>query len=439
MDSHSLDNHSITSSTGDSCDLVSRVALARHSTRRRQGVPTVSVLVGPFGSSVSAWQSHLSLTGQRSISSYGDWTNLPGSSAIDLNWLRDIEFHWQLEAVVATAWQVACGNSTGIPLGDLRSKSSWEVELLLENSLPDDPAPSAAWLCRVLAPRLTDDMLARHWTSSSRNGNHVFRRMLVRALTQVLPPTAISGLLLFCQLPEREHEWFEAGVCESVRWAIDAPNLPLALRVSPPVWENFAQRHRHDRIASMLREGVVSLNGLASDKGTLIAPTLDHKTSSEVRHPTILEVFGRDGGSSESLELYRQLIEATERSLESPEASDRARSAAERFLFDRLENHPLFAGQFELNGRVEASAKLDQSWEIDLLAKRRRLAVEIDGYYHFQNSEAYRRDRRKDCALQLAGFVVLRFLAEDVVQSLEDILRTIERAFRALLQDRDDS
>ena len=53
------------------------------------------------------------------------------------------------------------------------------------------------------------------------------------------------------------------------------------------------------------------------------------------------------------------------------------------------------------------------------------LAVEIDGYYHFQNPDSYRRDRRKDMELQKHGYLVVRVLAEDVVCRLEEVLETI--------------
>ena len=42
--------------------------------------------------------------------------------------------------------------------------------------------------------------------------------------------------------------------------------------------------------------------------------------------------------------------------------------------------------------------------------------------------EAYRRDRCKDALLQENGYLVLRFLAEDVGQRLDAILDTILRA-----------
>jgi len=62
---------------------------------------------------------------------------------------------------------------------------------------------------------------------------------------------------------------------------------------------------------------------------------------------------------------------------------------------------------------------------VDLLCRTRRLALEIDGYYHFCSPDGYRRDRRKDVLLQQQGFLVLRFLAEDAVAGLETILETV--------------
>jgi very-short-patch-repair endonuclease len=41
------------------------------------------------------------------------------------------------------------------------------------------------------------------------------------------------------------------------------------------------------------------------------------------------------------------------------------------------------------------------------------------------DTEAYRRDRRKDAMLQKTGYFVLRFLAEDAGKRLDEILDTI--------------
>jgi very-short-patch-repair endonuclease len=108
-----------------------------------------------------------------------------------------------------------------------------------------------------------------------------------------------------------------------------------------------------------------------------------------------------------------------------PDAVDRARSAAERFLFERLESLPETAGLFRLNARPGFRSGSVHALEVDLLAESLRLAVEVDGYYHFRDADAYRRDRRKDLELQRRGYLVVRVLADDVVRRLEEILETI--------------
>jgi very-short-patch-repair endonuclease len=57
-----------------------------------------------------------------------------------------------------------------------------------------------------------------------------------------------------------------------------------------------------------------------------------------------------------------------------------------------------------------------------------RVAVELDGPQHLADAGAYRRDRRKDQLLQENGYLVLRFLAEDVAKDLDGVLNAILRA-----------
>ncbi len=56
------------------------------------------------------------------------------------------------------------------------------------------------------------------------------------------------------------------------------------------------------------------------------------------------------------------------------------------------------------------------------------MAVELDGAQHLADPVAYRRDRRKDQLLQENGYLVLRFLAEDVGKELEVVLDAILRS-----------
>ncbi len=70
-----------------------------------------------------------------------------------------------------------------------------------------------------------------------------------------------------------------------------------------------------------------------------------------------------------------------------------------------------------------------------MLAVEARVAVEIDGPQHLADPVAYRRDRRKDALLQESGYVVLRFLAEDVGKHLDNVLDTITRALARRQRD----
>ena len=66
--------------------------------------------------------------------------------------------------------------------------------------------------------------------------------------------------------------------------------------------------------------------------------------------------------------------------------------------------------------------------EVDFLCEALRLVIELDGAQHLADPDAYRRDRRKDAALQERGYFVLRFLCEDLSKRLDDVLDSILRS-----------
>jgi very-short-patch-repair endonuclease len=109
------------------------------------------------------------------------------------------------------------------------------------------------------------------------------------------------------------------------------------------------------------------------------------------------------------------------------EGADRARSASEAFLYQRLESLPRTAGRFRLNVQLPIPFDGHGQMEVDLLAGDSRLVIEIDGGQHLGDQRAYRRDRRKDRLLQENGYFVLRFLAEDVGKNFAEVLDAILR------------
>jgi very-short-patch-repair endonuclease len=114
----------------------------------------------------------------------------------------------------------------------------------------------------------------------------------------------------------------------------------------------------------------------------------------------------------------------------SPQAEGvaRARSASEAFLYRRLQTLPSTANLFRLNTELPIPFDIKGRMEVDLLCEELRLVIELDGGQHLADAAAYRRDRRKDAALQQHGYFVLRFLAEDLGQHLDDVLNTVQRA-----------
>jgi superfamily II DNA or RNA helicase/very-short-patch-repair endonuclease len=110
------------------------------------------------------------------------------------------------------------------------------------------------------------------------------------------------------------------------------------------------------------------------------------------------------------------------------EGEARARSASEAFLYRRLQTLPETKGRFRLNACLPIAFDGTGALEVDLLCDDARVAVELDGAQHLSDPAAYRRDRRKDQLLQENGYLVLRFLAEDVGKELDVVLDSVLRA-----------
>ncbi|HET9627228.1 MAG TPA: DUF559 domain-containing protein, partial [Kofleriaceae bacterium] len=121
-----------------------------------------------------------------------------------------------------------------------------------------------------------------------------------------------------------------------------------------------------------------------------------------------------------------------------PSAGDRgplfhARSAAELALFEALEATPATAGRFERNGFLAVHFG-GKPAEVDLLSRKDRIAIEVDGYYHFTDLDAYRRDRKKDLLLQTHGWLVIRVLAQDVTRDARPAVTAVCQAMASRMK-----
>jgi len=109
----------------------------------------------------------------------------------------------------------------------------------------------------------------------------------------------------------------------------------------------------------------------------------------------------------------RQLLQA---------ADDGTRSEAERLMV-RLLKAARITG-WSANQRVAG-------YEVDILFRDAKVAIEIDGFAYHTDAESFQRDRTKQNAIALIGYQVLRFTWLDLVEYPERVLSEVKRAIRA--------
>jgi hypothetical protein len=323
---------------------------------------------------------------------------------------------------------------TGRPRSEF--EAGWAAQTLYDlerfwETVPLDRARGPAAVChwltrqRIVGEPVDPDRLAGQLDAVLGSSHGPWRRVLA-ALAGLLPPEALPALLLIPpRAPPDPVGWVDTAARLLTSLASEVAPLPVALAVQPTVLAQYLHSAPESKAQALVREGIVPLSSLTA--GMVVQRLQDLRLpGGDLTGP--VRRLAADGASEE---LVRAFGEAVQRLREppGPEAEDRARSAAERFLYERLESLPETAGQFELNAPLAFQFGTRDA-EVDLLARASGLAIEIDGYYHFRDAEAYRRDRRKDWELQRRGYLVVRFLAEDVTARLEEVLDTILTAFR---------
>jgi len=100
-------------------------------------------------------------------------------------------------------------------------------------------------------------------------------------------------------------------------------------------------------------------------------------------------------------------------------ADEGTRSAAER-LFAQLLRRAGITG-WKANQTIVG-------WEVDFVFRQAKLAVEVDGYAHHSDPEAFNRDRKKQNSLILAGWQVLRFTWLDLTEFPDRVIAEVKRA-----------
>jgi hypothetical protein len=385
--------------------------LERHQRRREQGIPTLTVLAGPPGIAASLWRRWLD-------SLHRPTCTVHASSELEVAraWMDALARLRNLEADAADFLGAAAGLAPGELPSRLEGKTTHEREILLQELFPSAPEGDSTAACRCLIQSQVTHKSGVSLDAVLEACEHQPLRAIA-ALQALVPPDTAPALLLTA-----------SGTQETARTARVAarlcaalPSLVIALTVDRPSLDAYLQGAGSQAVA-MVREGLVEITAPTPETVGRKLEALGVRVSESLSHS--VKRLAEDGVPDEVLTLFAEAAREQERASQGEEPQDRARSIQERFLFARLESHPATQGLFELNASP-GFRLAGRQVEVDLLARRLHIAVEIDGYFHFKGPEAYRRDRRKDLALQRHGFLVLRFLAEDVVARLEEILDTL--------------
>jgi hypothetical protein len=202
----------------------------------------------------------------------------------------------------------------------------------------------------------------------------------------------------------------DAAARDATARATAEPRTPVAILAEPGALAAW-RRGRNDRLAAMIEEGILEITERAAvaqpAPAAAVAPTPEPAASAPATAPAPVRTPASPAASS-------------------PALFD-ARSAAEVAMFEALQATPATAGRFELNGYLSVHFGGGAA-EVDLLARRDRIAIEIDGYHHFTDLDGYRRDRKKDLLLQLQGLIVIRLHAQDVVGDPRAAVTTVCQA-----------
>ena len=193
-------------------------------------------------------------------------------------------------------------------------------------------------------------------------------------------------------------------------------------------------------LAHVLPTVPIALSVRQSALGVYLAQAAESSSKAMVRQGLVGRVDG-DGDDDPVRALGRNPIAATlaapvtptsagdaamfgSRTRGATDPDEPGRSAAERLLRTALDADDRTRGRFAPCATVAIDFG-GRPAEIDLLDADARIAVEVDGHFHFRDAEAWRRDRRKDVLLQRHEYLVMRFLADDVVTRPDEIVAAI--------------
>lgn len=401
-----------------------------HQKQRDAGHSTLSVLVGPVGIGIATWKR------------FAEEIERPfvRISSIDRDtiiraWLESYRDERSLLNTVFHYLSKIKNEKPSVLKHSLTHKSDRDRFQFLETIAKNNPRRDLIDLCRIMSAVMDQP--------DERQINHVIQQWFSPTYyewwTQMktihdLEPSRSPAILFTEPINENQHADRVSDFCTTITQLVESnPHNPIAWTVTESMYQRWIDSTPHSRAKAICQESSIRLR--TCDIGSIRSQVKAQRPSDPSRYERSLEILVRDGASPDLAETFLDALKATSQPPTSDRDDDRARSKTERLLYEQLESMAETTGLFELNVRIPIPFGPHRSMEVDLISTRYRIAIEIDGFYHFNDQEAYRRDRRKDFELQKHGYFVLRFLPDEITMDLDVVLSRI----RKVLSTRKDS
>ena len=394
--------------------------LALHQSQRCQSVPTLSTLIGKAVVARQLWTQWLNETHrQTAVCVY------KSSTTVFEAWLNTVAQHYDLRSQVLQKVATLVNQPVEQLAEWFVHTSDYQHQLFWQRTSPlSNDIFVLRSLLDSLPPAPTSGQPAGHVSAlwlKQQNSPAVIKSFATVA--QVLSAPSVPGILVL--MPDESNPSTTQAALTFLAQLVEAvPLIPVGLVLTENQRKLWLDNLPESKVKAILRSGLIEIP--SPELGHLRQWLCDRSVTDEDRLQPILDLAEKHGATPESLETALVLIDPAGQP-NTPEANTIFRSQAEKFLFQYLEANPTTIGRFQVNAQLDINFG-DRPMEVDFLDAASKIVIELDGYYHFQSLDNYRRDRRKDRTLQLQGYLVLRFLSEDVLKDFEVIFNAIDQA-----------
>lgn len=385
--------------------------LSLHQSQRCQAIPTLSVLRGKVIAARQLWTLWSDQTHRPT--GIGVYTSIAALLEI---WLTAIAHHNDLRSRILQSLAALTHRPEAELTAFLASTSDYQRQLFWQQLAP---LSEDVERLQSIVDWLPDSPGLEPQTKQLASEDSSMVLANFAAVARLFPQSAVPGLLVL--LPEDYRG--EAALTALAQLVEAVPQIPVTLALTVAQSQGLLNELPESRAKAMLRGGLIDVP--SPEPGNIRQWLSTHGLDDEQIQP-LLHLAETHGTTPEALDTALTLLNQAYQP-ETAEAAEVYRSQAEWFLFQYLEARPTTMGRFQVNARVDIDFG-GRPMEVDFLDAEAKIVIELDGHYHFQSLDNYRRDRRKDRLLQQQGFLVLRFLSEDVVSDLEDILDAVDQA-----------